>query len=261
MLRVLGVARPVVAGWRGWVSAVITSLLLSGGFVSSGFAQITNLSLGDSIQLSQLTNGLSLQVGDKLFSDFIFGYTDTDANAGNDLQSSMVLVSSLSNQIGFGLEFQLPLEAVSNETKDVKLEFSVQVLNSANLISDAHLSFVSSAIGLARADVSENIYTNGFGGDSIATLNVGNPGNSADFSPSAAFPVPQAKIWVEKDIITHAYGSGGDDSAHISIVDQTFSQVPEPSTLVLLVAGLIGLLLVTRRTKRAQTVDIRRRRR
>jgi hypothetical protein len=192
---------------------------------------------------------LSLQVGDKLFSDFGFGYVDTDSDAGNDLQSSMVLVSPLYNPDGLGLRFQLPLVAFSNVFKDVALSFSVEVVNSGNLISDAHLGFTSSVLGVARADVSETIFTNGFGVGAIASLSVGNPGNPAVFSDSVVFSKPQAKIWVEKDISAFAAGSGINDFAGISIVNQTFSQIPEPSTLALSVVALTGLSLVTRRPR------------
>ena len=253
MLRVLGVARPVAAGRRRWVSAVITWLLLSGGFVNSGFAQVTNLSLGQSINLSQLTSGLSLQVGDKLFSDFAFG------SVSNNFQPSMVAVSALSNQIGFGISFQLNnFLAVGNATNDIALKFSVKVLDPDNLISDAHLTFTGDAWGAAFADIAETVYTNGFGGDSIASLSVTTSGNPADQSASSIFAVPQTKIWVQKDVSVVAFGSEAGDHAGISIIDQTFSEVPEPSTLVLLVAGLIALLLVTRRTRRAPSIDLRR---
>ena len=248
MLSVLGRTRSVLGSGCGWFSLLI-SLLLWGNSVGLGFAQVTNLSPGQSINLSQLVgaNGLSLQVGDKLFSDFGFGYIDTDADAGNDLQSSMILVSSLSNQVGFGLRFQLPLVAISNVVKDVALQFSVQVVNSDDLISDAHLAFTSSVLGVAAADISENIYANGFGIGHIASLSVDNPGNPAVFSDSKLFSGPQVKIWVQKDISVIAAGTGINDRALISIVDQTFSQIPEPSTFALSVGAVVALLFVVRR--------------
>ncbi len=253
MLTILGRARSVRKGWCGWV-LVITSLLLSGNFVSSSYAQVTNLPNGGSISLSQLVgaNGLSVRVGDKLFSNFGFGYIDTDLDTGDDLQPSMVVVSPLDSQDGFGLEFQLPLVAVSNVIKDVTLKFSVEVVNSINLISDAHLGFTSSVMGVATADISENISTNGFLVGSIASLSVDNPGDPPVFSDSVVFSEPQAKIWVQKDISAFAFGSGLNDRALISIIVQTFSQIPEPSTIVLSVAAVVTLFLVKRRPGRGQ---------
>jgi hypothetical protein len=249
MLRVLGRAWPVTVGWRGWISTVITSLLVSSSLVLSGFADVTNLNPNESISLSQLTSGLSLQVGDKLFSEFDFRFDGSPQNSGG-FPASSVLVSPLLNQFGLGISFQLPpLFAASNETKDVVLKFSVQVVGSDNLISDAHLAITSSATGSAFADVAESITTGGFGGTSIGSLDVANPTNSPLLA-STIFSTPQNQIWVEKDISVVAFGTGINDRAVISIVDQTFSQVPEPSTIALMVTGVVLLRFVNRRRLR-----------
>ena len=231
---------------RSPVAIAAASLLLWGGAVSR--AQII-LNPGESTNLSYLVgvNGMSVQVGDKLFDDFDFGYTDDNLNPGDNLQPSMVLVSPLNSPFGIGLSFQLPLAAVSNEMKDVKLQFSVQVINSSNLISDAHLSFVGQAVGAAAVDIAENIFSNWFGVGYIATLSNSVPANPSTFSDSVFFSKPLVKVWVQKDISVLAAGSSINDRAIVSIVDETFSQIPEPSTVMLSVAGLIGLCLVKRR--------------
>ena len=84
----------------------------------------------------------------------------------------------------------------------------------------------------------------------ISTLQVNNPGTPAVFEDTAFFDVPQHKIWIEKDILADANGFCSDtDWAHISIIDQTISQVqiPEPTTIALSVIGLAMCLFAKRR--------------
>ena len=78
----------------------ILALPLLGIGAGRSQAQVTNLSGGGSINFSALTSGnLSVQIGDKLFSNFGFSYVDTDGNPGDDLLASALVLSSLSNQV------------------------------------------------------------------------------------------------------------------------------------------------------------------
>lgn len=230
-------------------SAVVVSFALLTCFSTSSWAVVTNLTNGGSINFSSLVGpcALSVQIGDKLFSDFSFQYTDTDENQDNDLGPSALVLSSLANQVGFGPSVQLPLIATGGTTKDIVLRYSATVLDPNNLISDVHLDFTSSVSGAGVADVSENIFTNGFGAGLIAYLNVHNPGHPAVYEDVAFLSVPQHKIWVQKDILVAAIGTSRPDWSLISIVDQTLSQIPEPSTMVLSVIGLAACLFVKRR--------------
>jgi hypothetical protein len=56
------------------------------------------------------------------------------------------------------------------------------------------------------------------------------------------------KLWVQKDIIATG-GGAANGFASISIIDQTFSQVPEPSTVMLVGLGLLGLVAMRRKHK------------
>jgi hypothetical protein len=56
------------------------------------------------------------------------------------------------------------------------------------------------------------------------------------------------ELWVEKDV-TVTGGANANGFAGISIINQTFSQVPEPSTVLLVGLGLLGMVAVNRKRK------------
>ncbi len=210
---------------------------------------VTNLNPGQSINLATVlaNTGVSVQIGDKLFGDFFFSYVDTDGSGLNDLIASNVVLTALSNQIGFGLSFQAPLITVSNVVKDLVLKYSAQVLAEGFAISDVHLNFTGSIGGLGTATIGESVFTNGFGGDAAGTLSVFNPGNPAKFSDVLFLTQPQQKLWLQKDIVVSGNGNSLLDFASVTIIDQTFSQVPEPSSMALVAAGLLGIACLHRR--------------
>lgn len=224
----------------------VFSILLS---TQPANAQITNLNPGESINLATVleSTGRSVQIGDKLFDDFFFSYVDTDGNAVNDLIASNVVLTALSNDIGFGLSFQTPLVAVGDVFKDIVLKYSVEVLDPNKLISDAHLAFTATALGLGTADIGEDIFTGGFGAINIGHMEVHLPPIGLS-STGTVFAVPQIKIFVQKDIVAAGNAPGTGNRATITIIDQTFSQIPEPTTLVLVGMGLFGLLALRRRS-------------
>ena len=232
------------------LTVTIVSLLLWAGSVLGGPSQIVTLNPGDSINLSQLVgaNGLAVQVGDKLFNDFSFQFSDTDPDLGNDLQPTAIAVTALSNPIGYGISFSGPLTAVGAIEKDLVIRFSVAVTDPQKLISDVHLSYNGAAQGSGFSSVTEEVFTDGFGGQKIAQLEVLNPGDpNPVFQDVAVLLLPREKLYLQKDIIFGGGGIGDQNRAWLSIIDESFSQVPEPSTLALSVAGLAALLYVKRR--------------
>jgi hypothetical protein len=69
----------------------------------------------------------------------------------------------------------------------------------------------------------------------------------------ATFCQPEQMIWVEKDIEVSGNPDNTPDSnptndmAKISIIDQVFTQIPEPSTMFLSAMGIMAFVAVRRR--------------
>ena len=236
MFRAQGRTRALAAGWRGWISAVITALLLSGSFVNSGFAQVTNLSLGQSINLSRLLGpgGLFVQVGDKLFSAFTF---TKSGDFPTSFDADDINVIGIQDPLGnLGIRLQGGISPILGGSGDVFLTYSVSVTSPDFLISDLHLEYNGSAESL----VTEQAFVSG-NPIPVAHLEVSNP--PTNFFASANILSPTTQLQIQKDIFIRSTGG----VAVISNIDQTFSQIPEPSTITLTVACLVPLLLVKRR--------------
>jgi hypothetical protein len=228
------------------VSALVAVCLFSAPTIAT--AVTTNLNVGESINLATvIDNTLTVQIGDKEFSDFswspiiVLG-SDLDAAASN------VNVKAISNpnDIGFRLEFQLPLTASESDFKDIAFQYKAAVVtNSSNLISDLHLSVSGTSSNSGIWSVSETAHTGGFGGGIVGFVDAA---SSTYSSSSNNIVPPQAELWIEKDIIVAGDGNPG-DYASISAIEQTFSQIPEPSTALLVGLGLLGVVAVNRKRR------------
>jgi hypothetical protein len=238
MLRGRGSLTPFSGGLCACV-VFITSFFLGNSSVCLG-SSVTNLNPGQTINLSDLvdTNLSGVEIGDKLFSDFTVSFSANNAFTPGDLQ-----LTALSNQVGFGISFSGPMSALGNVTEDVVFRFSVAVTNSSQLISDVHLDYNGTVNGAGFSTVTETVFTGGFGGTLVGQINVFNlGGTNFQLSSAADLPTPEQKIYIEKDVIFGGGASGNQNASFISIIDQTFLQVPEPSTVLLSVAGLVILL-------------------
>jgi hypothetical protein len=210
-------------------------------------AATTNLNNGVVLNLATIiANNLQLQIGDKLFGDFFFSYTDTAGNV-NPVSASDVRIIAITNSVGFGLSFQQPLLTVSNVFKDIVFRFSVQTLALNTFISDVHLSMTDSVVGYGSADIAESVFTGGFGVGQVGALSVFDPGNPSRREDVLVLSQPQLKLWLEKDVIVSGNGSSVNDRASITVINQTFSQIPEPSTSLLVLGSLVGLCFFRRR--------------
>ena len=228
-------------------SALVTVLLFS--TPTTARAQtITNMTTGGTISLATvIDNNLEVQVGDKLFGNFFFSYLDTDGLTSDDLTRSNVTLSTIANVIGFGLQFQQPLLAIGPVVKDITIQYTAAVTNPTNFISDIHLSITGSAGNGGLGTVGENAFDNGFGGTSVGQLQASIPASSNDVASANIVP-PVTELWVEKDVIVTG-NSAANGFASISVINQTFSQVPEPSTVLLVGLGLLGMVAVNRKRK------------
>jgi hypothetical protein len=197
-------------------------------------AQVTNLTDGGTISLSDLgTGNFSILVGDKLFSDF--GITGYDA-------SNIVVQGIIENGNDYGIQFQGGFSS-SNGSMEVNLSYAVNVTNSNNLISGANLSFNGLVLGSnGVAEVTEAVYTNTsyLYGD----MTVYASPSSNLLSTTMSINPPQSGLNIDKDIFTYAINLS---DASISTINQSFVQVPEPSSIVLSLVGVFALLSFRRR--------------
>ena len=276
MARVLGQARSVPRDGRRRVF-VIASLVFWGSFAGVGYAHVTNpdhgnqwndriglgtgstgnqavdLDPGESIKLSCLVgaHGQSIQVGDKLFDDFSFKFGDTDWNRCNDLKASAISVTALANNTGYGLAFTGPFTATGNVTKDLSICYSVTLTDPNYTISSIHLSNSGSVCGKGFSSVVEKVFTDSSCHNQVAQLEVLNPGNpNPVFQDLVVLTQPRDKLFVQEEVTFGGGRLGCRNRGLLITVDDVFSQaaqVPEPSTMALVVAGLLLLLIVQRR--------------
>lgn len=198
------------------------------------------LILGDPVLLSTLhdnPNGVII-VGDKRFSNF--NYTAVGDMPGAD----RVNVTPIRDDLGhLGVRFTGPfIDLVGNGGSDATITFQVDVLGSGMLINDVHLSGNPNVLG----DGGSASVTETFAGQNIL-LDIYDDFGNLKLIDWADLAAPVRTLHVHKDILL--FGQTG--SATISIIDQTFSQIPEPAAALLAIIGLVAGLGVRRRAKLA----------
>ncbi len=200
----------------------------------AGSASADVMFVGDAVLLSELEAGDTMTVGDKTFSDFSYlatgdmpissdinvqGIIDCDGNYGIRLQGGFV---------------DLPGGGAS----DALVNFNVSVTPGAGMqISDAHLAANLDVVGNGLALVTETflpIFNN-------LDMTIFNNGIEQLLTDWVKFDAPVDSLPVQKDILLLSAEDGG-IAAAFSFIDQTFSQVPEPSCLGILWIALAGLM-------------------
>jgi hypothetical protein len=204
-----------------------------------------------------LSSGYSCQVGNLVFSNFT--YTSSAFGGALAVPATGVTVDTLGPtgtgasvlNSSIGLQFNASWSALSNAATDSDIGFTVTVVNGgAMTIEDFGLAQVSGVNPNGSASVAENgcgpapctpaalaVMTFDFGGSNTQRV------NDTMFSPLGS-------VTVSKDI---SVNGGTDGSAMLSLVQDTFSQVPEPMSMGLMGGGLalVGLARLRRRAKKA----------
>jgi hypothetical protein len=193
--------------------------------------------LGPSVNLGSLTNGQTIVVGDKAFTDFSIISTNFTA--------SQVTVTGVQLGGNYGIEFSGSFLGGMSGT-DLILGYQVSVTNSLNLISSANMLFNGTVpFGMGEASVTEQVFTNSppsFYGQFVVFAT---PATNLLANSLAIIP-PQSFLTISKDVSLEAVVPA---FSEISQIYQTFTQVPEPSTVTLAVVGLAGLLMLGRRKR------------
>lgn len=226
-------------------SAAHINLTPAGG---NGTVSSTSVTLADLIADTQG----SLTVGDKVFTGFGYSF-------GGDMPaSSQIQVLGLKDVAGnWGLRFQGPFLDLpggpGNGASDAHISFAVEVAAAQAAqgirITDAHLEL----FGVGAGEDSQFSVDEGFAGlteilnahySTLGAATVANP----DFvqSDNVIFATPQLKLNVVKDILALA-NANSTQAARTTVIDQSFSQIPEPTSMVLFGVAGLGMVAVARR--------------
>ena len=173
----------------------------------------------------------------------VYGNTFTFAGTGDMPPAVNVNVIPFQDSDGnYGVRFQAAfIDLPGNGGSDALITFKVTVTDPEPVrITDAHLVGNPNLLGTTgSASVTETFIP-----DSPLVMQIHDNGNGQKLTDKVDFPLPGYRtLNVQKDILLF----GGDAPATISFVDQTFSQVPEASTVMLSLIGCVGLGLKRRR--------------
>jgi len=193
-----------------------------------------------SYTVQQIIDAGGIKIGDKSFTEW--RVTTTTQGNGIAPQAGGISVTGVQISGEYGMRFNGPWSASTGDLADTTIGFRVTA-DDPWLICDNTLAVA--AFGADKggmASISENVYA----ADPTKVFNspVANKYvyyvNDTDYKAvdHKEFPSDYKDIWVVKDVIVNGSTAVG-ATAHVSEFYQTFSQIPEPATLSLLVVGAV----------------------
>ncbi len=189
--------------------------------------------------------GFSCGIDDKTFQNFSYSTAGT-----NLMPASSITVNPITTFHDPGFLFNAPWGVQAGETQGSLIGFTVNVNPGGDLINDLSLAmFGAGFLGTGQVSVAETYClgdtfadscANGIQGSLLTILNSG----QSKLTDSVSFS-PVSVVDVVKDI--ELVGGSNGSAALVSGVQNQFSEVPEPGSMVLLGTGALGLAGVLRR--------------
>jgi len=186
-------------------------------------------------------------IGDKQFYDF--SYIGSPTSGANPAPTASQISVAQAPGSNIGLSFSYAWQSADGFDQDSVIRYSVHTLDSAAqmFIDGVGLNFNGTAPvpgALTNATVTETVST--LSGNVLGQLTTFDDGAGGQKDTDNSFLTvnPATRdITVTKDIQVHSTGTGnGGGVSTISVVDNTFHQIPEPASIGLLSLGALGLL-------------------